>query len=163
MIDTIVQGGLIVTPSIVFRGDVLINAERIVGISTTRAIPEASKIIDATGDYVLPGVIDVHVHPYTDGWGGTLRSAAYGGVTSVLFMMKHAAEETVPTVLEQTILSVSQEAVIDFGFHVVHREPVSSDDILDSLSLGATSFKIFMAHMNREGVSLRCSRLQRHA
>ena len=150
MIDTIVQGGLIVTPSIVFRGDVLINAEKIVGISTTRAIPEASKIIDATGDYVLPGVIDVHVHPYTDGWGGTLRSAAYGGVTSVLFMMKHAAEETVPTVLEQTILSVSQEAVIDFGFHVVLREPVSSDDILDSLSLGATSFKIFMAHMNRE-------------
>ena len=46
---------------------------------------EASRVIDASGKYVMPGVIDVHVHPvYEDDMGGLSFTAAHGGTTTLI-------------------------------------------------------------------------------
>jgi amidohydrolase family protein len=60
---------------------VLIKGNKIaqMGTKTTVKFPKATKIVDATGKFVLPGLIDMHVH-YHD-WMGELFLA--NGVTTV--------------------------------------------------------------------------------
>src|SRR5689334_8156951 len=60
---------------------VLIKGNKIaqIGTKTTVKFPKATKIVDATGKFVLPGLIDMHVH-YHD-WMGELFLA--NGVTTV--------------------------------------------------------------------------------
>src|SRR6266545_5399623 len=60
---------------------ILIRGNKIVAVGTNSKIdyPETTKIIDVTGKYVLPGLIDIHVH-YFD-WMGELFLAH--GVTTV--------------------------------------------------------------------------------
>lgn len=60
---------------------VIIEGDRIVkvGIKGKTKYPSTAKVIDVTGKYVLPGLIDMHVH--YDGWMGELFLAH--GVTTV--------------------------------------------------------------------------------
>ncbi|HOQ06819.1 MAG TPA: dihydroorotase [Clostridiales bacterium] len=71
--------------------DLLVENGRIAGISTG-IDPEGCEVIDATGKYVLPGLVDAHCHLRDPGYeykedieSGT-RSAAKGGFTSVACM-----------------------------------------------------------------------------
>ncbi len=59
---TLIKNGTIVTAVDQYRGDVLVEDEKIALIGTTLADIHADKMIDATGKYVLPGGIDVHTH-----------------------------------------------------------------------------------------------------
>ena len=86
---TLIKGGTIVTAVDQYRGDVLVEDEKIVLIGSSLADIHADTVVDATGKYVLPGGIDVHTHldmPF----GGTTSSddfesgtiaAAHGGTT----------------------------------------------------------------------------------
>src|SRR5690349_10599361 len=60
-LDTIVKGGTVVTPGGTFVGDVGIAGEKISALGAALDSPGAA-IVDASGHYVIPGVLDVHVH-----------------------------------------------------------------------------------------------------
>jgi dihydroorotase-like cyclic amidohydrolase len=60
-LDTIVKGGTVVTPGGTFVGDVGIAGEKIAALGSALDAPGASTI-DAADHYVIPGVLDVHVH-----------------------------------------------------------------------------------------------------
>jgi len=62
---------------------VLIEGERIVAIGDELAIPDDAQVIDASGLFVIPGLIDSHVHLFDEG-DCTLMLAH--GVTSALNM-----------------------------------------------------------------------------
>lgn len=72
------------------RGDVLIDGGKIVRIGDN--LTEKCKIIDAGGKYVLPGLIDMHVHLREPGYEGKediesgSRAAVAGGFTQVCCM-----------------------------------------------------------------------------
>ena len=83
--DFIIRGGLVVTGSEIRKADVGIKGEEIVSIEIELPPEEANRVIDASGKYVMPGVIDVHVHPvYEDDLGGTSVTAAHGGTTTLI-------------------------------------------------------------------------------
>lgn len=42
--------------------DILIKADRIAAIGTALKVPAGARIVDATGKFVMPGIIDTHVH-----------------------------------------------------------------------------------------------------
>ena len=46
----------------VFEGDVLVENGRIAGLGPLVAAPSEARIIDAAGDYLLPGFVQTHVH-----------------------------------------------------------------------------------------------------
>ena len=63
----IIKGGLVVGPESIQRADIAIKDGKIAGIASDLGNDAAGEIIDGTGSYILPGLIDAHVHPvYVD-------------------------------------------------------------------------------------------------
>ena len=61
--DFLIQGGLVISGSQIQKADVGIQGEEILAVEPELPVGEANRVIDASGKYVMPGVIDVHVHP----------------------------------------------------------------------------------------------------
>jgi len=60
----LIKGGtlLTVTHGTIERGDVLIRDGRIAAVGRNLEAPAGVRVIDATGRYVLPGIVDTHSH-----------------------------------------------------------------------------------------------------
>ena len=59
-----ITGGTIntITKGIIEHGTILVENGKIAAIGADLSIPENAKIIDASGCYVMPGLIDCHTH-----------------------------------------------------------------------------------------------------
>src|SRR5262249_27374183 len=154
-VRTLVSGGTIVTATDTYKGDVLIEDEKISAIGTALQIP-ADKTIDAQGKYVLPGGIDVHTHldmPFggttsaDDFESGTI-AAAHGGTTSIVDFAIQYKGQTLRQAWETWMKKAEGKAAIDYGFHMIVTDlPESVEGEMDRLvAEGITSFKLFMAY-----------------
>ena len=88
-----ILGGKIVTPSAIVDGMAVLFEDRILDLVPESAVPEQAEKIQANGNYVLPGLVDMHIHGYlgadaSDGTAEGLKTMAEGvaknGVTSFL-------------------------------------------------------------------------------
>ena len=116
--DFLIRGGTVVTGSGTQKADIAIRGEKIVAVRKGLSQEEANQVIDASGKYVLPGVIDVHTHPvYEDDLGGLSFTAAHGGTTTLL----HFAYAKPGMKLIDTIKQYQEEGLrksyLDFGIH----------------------------------------------
>jgi len=57
-----VDGGTLVTPHGRVRAGLAVEGGKIIAIGRESELPGAEHTIDASGRYVLPGLIDPHVH-----------------------------------------------------------------------------------------------------
>ncbi|MGB2982483.1 MAG: dihydropyrimidinase, partial [Candidatus Bipolaricaulia bacterium] len=147
MNSTLIVNGLAVTADGIVRSDVRIEGESIVRVAPD--LPRsADRIIDADGGYVLPGAIDVHVHPvYLDDMADASIGAAHGGVTTLI----HFAYAKPGTGLVETIRRFREEgeagSVLDFALHGGLFDAASqAGEIPTAIADGVTSFKMFMAY-----------------
>ena len=146
--DVLIRKGLVVTGSGVRKADVGIKGEKIVAVKPGLLEKEASRSINASGKYVMPGVIDVHVHPvYEDDMGGLSFTAAYGGITTLI----HFAYAKPGMKLIDTIKNYQEEGLkksyLDFGIHGTLFDPSSQiEEISKAFDLGVASFKMFMTY-----------------
>lgn len=107
---------------------------------------QADHVMDASGLWILPGGIDIHVH-VSDGaetFGPGTRCAAAGGITTVMDMAPFHGCVTVEQ-FRSKVAQAEAECVTDFG--LVAGIVVSLDDLsaLEELAqLGAAYFKVFM-------------------
>lgn len=64
MFDVLIRGGEVIDPAQGFRGvrDVAIRDGRIAAVEDSLPQAEATTVVDARGQYVVPGLIDLHVH-----------------------------------------------------------------------------------------------------
>ena len=88
-----ILGGRIVTPSAIVDGMAVLFEDRILDLVPESAVPEQAEKIRANGNYVLPGLVYMHIHGYlgadaSDGTAEGLKTMAEGvaknGVTSFL-------------------------------------------------------------------------------
>lgn len=92
MASLLILNANIVNEGTITQGDVYINHQRIESISADLSHYQADQTIDAAGRFLMPGMIDSHVHFREPGqtYKGTLatesRAAIVGGVTSILDM-----------------------------------------------------------------------------
>jgi len=146
--DTLIHKGLVVTGSGVRKADVGIKGEKIVAVKPGLLEKEARRAINASGKYVMPGVIDVHVHPvYEDDLGGLSYTAAFGGTTTLI----HFAYAKPGMKLIETIKKYQEEGLqksyLDFGIHGTLFDPASQvEEIPKAFDLGVSSFKMFMTY-----------------
>ena len=88
--DLLLTNGKIVTSDETFSGAIGVKDGKIAFIGQNALKIEAKNVIDVAGKYILPGVIDPHIHFQDPGFTeredfmhGTMAAAA-GGVTTVL-------------------------------------------------------------------------------
>lgn len=146
--DILIQRGLVITGSGIQKADVGIKGGKIVSVKPSLLEKDASRAINASGKYVMPGVIDVHVHPvYEDDLGGLSYTAAFGGTTTLI----HFAYAKPGMKLIDTIKKYQEEgfqkSYLDFGIHGTLFDPASQvEEIPKAFDLGVSSFKMFMTY-----------------
>jgi len=159
MYDIIVRNAKIVSPETTVVGDVAINGERIAAILEPESGAPASQTIDASGNYLLPGLIDPHTHIehmykpelYTkDDFYTASASVAIGGVTTIIDFAIQQKGGTPIEILEKR-LAQAEKSAIDYAFHACFID--GSDETLGQIGelvkRGVPSIKIFMAYRSR--------------
>lgn len=121
-VDLIVRNGTVVTPAGRGEQDIAVEGGRIVAIARRGGLAMgARREVDATGRYVLPGVIDGHVHfrdpgfTYKEDFGTGSRAAVMGGVTTVLDMPNTKPLTDSVENAQIKIDEVTPKAYCDFG------------------------------------------------
>src|SRR5204863_1188334 len=121
----LIKGGTVVTATDLYRGDVLVDGERIALVGSDLSAIKADRTIDATDKYVIPGGIDVHTHldmPFggtksADDFETGTRAAAYGGTTTIVDFAIQYKGQTLHHAWETWMKKAEGNAVIDYGFH----------------------------------------------
>lgn len=155
----LIRNGRVITATDDYAADVFCDHGRITAIG--QDLPahrfQADRTIDATGQYVLPGGIDVHTHldmPF----GGTTSAddfetgtiaAAFGGTTAVVDFAIQYRGQTMRHALDEWKRKAAGKAAIDYAFHMILTElPDAGLGDMDRMvrDEGVTSFKLFMAY-----------------
>lgn len=96
---------------------------KIASITTEENAPEAEKVLDLTGEYVIPGAIDTHMHVRDPGhiergnfYTETLAAAA-GGVTTIMEHPISIPPQYTVDILENRIKRAEDQCVVDFCFY----------------------------------------------
>ena len=121
---TLIKGGTLVNEGRLFEGSILIEDSQIAQIYTEPHTPEASydEVIDASGCFVLPGIIDDHVHFREPGLTAKAdiesesRAAAAGGVTTYFDMPNTVPQTTTLEALEEKFSLAAQKSHVNYSF-----------------------------------------------
>ncbi|MBV4427524.1 dihydropyrimidinase [Clostridium tyrobutyricum] len=160
MYDLIIKNGLVVSPKTTIKEDICIKDEIIKYIGKLKSTNSAKRIINADGKYVMPGVIDAHMHvlaPFQGCLGANdfytqSISAAFGGVTTFIDFTNTFKGKSVFEAIK-TRRKEMENSAIDFGIHGKFVEAPQNilDEIPKIVEYGCPSFKLFMTY-KKEGV-----------
>ena len=121
---TLISNPTIVNNGEQFQGSMVVNNGKIVEILRGDELPraECDEIIEATGLYLIPGVIDDHVHFREPGLthkatiATESRAAAAGGVTSFMEMPNTSPQTTTIEALKEKYKIAASDSVINYSF-----------------------------------------------
>ena len=150
----LVQGGTVVTAADSSQADVLIDGEEIVAVGSLGEVD--AELIDATGCYVLPGLIDNHTHMAMP-FGGThsiddydtgTRAAAAGGTTCIVDFVIQQHPGGLRSSLEEWSNRAAGAAHVDYGFHmaITQADEGTLADMEPMVEEGLCTFKVFLAY-----------------
>src|SRR5664279_5542186 len=128
---TVIRNGTVITASDTFVADVWIENGKVVAlVETGTKLGGDDTVIDAKGQYVIPGGIDCHTHMEMP-FGGTTASddfetgtiaAAHGGTTTIVDFAIQSKGSTLRAGLDACHQKAEGKAAIDYGFHVIMTE-----------------------------------------
>ena len=122
---TLIKGGRIVNEGRSFEGAIIIEDEKIIDIIGGKDFPQDSaftSVVDTKGCYVLPGIIDTHVHFREPGLTekadieSESRAAAAGGVTSYFEMPNTVPQTTTLEALEDKFQRAAKSSHVNYTF-----------------------------------------------
>ncbi len=146
MADTLIRGTIVTTSDILKDGWIAITGERIEAVGQGTP-PPAPTILDYGANYVLPGLVDGHMHTSSAvGWPGiegSTRSAAAGGVTTCVDMPYDVPQAvTDADVLADKIGFVERLAHVDMALYGTIRKHGGVDAIAGLAAAGVSAFKL---------------------
>jgi dihydroorotase-like cyclic amidohydrolase len=123
--SVLIKGGRIITAADNYVADVYVEDERVTLIGESLDT-SADKVIDASGKYVLPGLVDPHTHldmPF----GGTVTiddvesgqtAAAFGGTTTHVDFCFVRPGTSIAQAIEQRAARWKANSHVDYAFHI---------------------------------------------
>jgi dihydropyrimidinase len=158
MTTILIQGGTVVNADRAFPADVLTQDGKIIAVGENLSAPAGATVVDAGGQYVMPGGIDPHTHmqlPFMgtttmdDFFTGTAAGMA-GGTTSIIDFVIPNPQQSIMEAY-QTWRGWAEKSASDYSFHVAITwwdETVRRDMGTLVQQEGVNSFKHFMAYKN---------------
>ena len=163
----LIQHGTLVNENHIFDGSVIVEDSKITKIVEGNAVPNASfdEVIDASGCFVLPGVIDDHVHFREPGLTAKAdidsesRAAAAGGVTTYFDMPNTVPQTTTLEALEEKFALAAQKSHVNYSFFFgATNDNVALFEQLDSHRI--PGIKLFMGSSTGNMLVDRCEALE---
>lgn len=144
----ILKNGMLVWPGQgTFKSDLVVSGSKIVSVHHPKEVVDAEEI-DVTGKYILPGIVDPHVHlgiysPFDQDARDETKAGLWGGVTTIGCFL-YDKESYLPK-LEHVSRKVKELSYTDIFFHLT----ISTEEHLKELpnyinEYGIRSFKIYM-------------------
>lgn len=144
----LIKQGTIVTAEAEFVGDILIDGEKIIEVSSH--IDAKAEVIDASGRYVFPGGVDEHTH--FGSFGGmlfeTTAAAAVGGTTTFVDFAPQDKGDSLTEAIEKHAKKAEGVSSVDYAFHimVMDLQKDTYEQIPHLPAHGVSSLKMFMAY-----------------
>ena len=146
----LIKNAKIVNDGIIFEGDVLIEDEFIVEIADSISAKSAStKIIDAEGNYLIPGMIDDQVHFREPGLthkgdiASESKAAVAGGITSFIEQPNTIPNAVTQELLEEKFQIAASASYVNYSFNM----GVTNDNLEEVLKTNpknVAALKIFL-------------------
>ena len=121
----LIRNATIINEDTSFRGSVLVEGERIAAIfHEGENLPDSTEVIDADGMYLLPGVIDDHVHMRDPGlthkadMESETMAAVAGGVTSVMDMPNVVPQTTSMDLWRERMAYAARHCHANYAFYL---------------------------------------------
>lgn len=154
----LIRGGTVINADARQKADVFIEDGKVKAVGPDMEVPTGCQVIDASGQYVMPGGIDPHTHmqlPFMgtvaseDFYTGTAAGLA-GGTTMIIDFVIPSPQESLMEAYK-TWRGWSEKSCADYSFHVAVTwwdESVRKDMGTLVREEGVNSFKHFMAYKN---------------
>jgi dihydroorotase len=157
--DLIIKGGTLVDPRgglrasntapVLAAADLGIRKGKLAAVADEIDPSQGEDLYDASGRYILPGVIDAHVHfrdpglTYKEDFASGSAAAAYGGVTLVADMPNTVPPTADLAGFREKARIAGERSYTDFGLFAL----LTQDNLEDMEGLsreGALGFKVFL-------------------
>src|SRR5215470_19639129 len=161
MLDIIVSGGIAVLPSGPEPADIAVEGSRVAAIGAPGSFAgiSAGRVVDASGQIVIPGGIDPHVHcrwpivvpgvtqhQMTDGPAQVSRAALHGGTTTIIDFALVGDDDNVQEAIERGQREWRGDCHCDYAFHTMVQGKLAPEilpQLKEAVEAGHPSVKIF--------------------
>ena len=150
--DHVIRNGTIVETSGLYGADIYIKNEKIAAISHENLGGFVKKETDAKGCYVLPGLIDTHIHSRDPGathkedFYHSTQAAAAGGITTVFEMPNSNPPVNNTDNFFKQVENLQQKAHVDFALWGICLGHINLQDIRALNDAGVIGFKFFWGY-----------------
>ena len=127
MSQVLLKGGVAFINTELRAADVLIDGQRIAQIGTSlRRTGNSCAVVDCQGLFVLPGLIDMHIHvddmigqtPLADTWQTASLAAIQTGITTLVSFATQSDSRTISYVAKEMITKAEGKSCCDFNLHL---------------------------------------------
>ncbi|QTD41530.1 dihydroorotase family protein [Sporosarcina sp. Te-1] len=144
-VDSVIKGQIVLKDQVI-KGEVGIKEGKIVSIHEGTGNLQSVEVKDYGDAFVFPGMIDVHVHCFSnpdEGFVTTSTSAAAGGITTFLDM-PYDLPNPVNNVdqFKKKVKQLEEEAVVDICLWATISKMNGTDQIIPLAEAGAIAFKM---------------------
>ena len=149
MSSILIKNARIVNEGKITEGEVLIENEFISRIGNNLIIPENCKVIDAEGNYLIPGAIDDQVHFREPGLthkgniASESRAAVAGGITSFIEQPNTVPNAVTQEILEQKYQIASETSYANYSF-MMGATNDNLEEVLKTNPKNVAGIKIFL-------------------
>ena len=155
--DTAIKGGILVNSQGMGPADIYIQDGIIDSIEPGESQKTTDSVIDASGKFVLPGIIDAHLHPvYADRIDTLSKAAPLGGITTLVpyigAVKAWGKTGNLIDAVKDFIAEGEKSSIVDFGAHcsLTLDDMATIDEMIPAaIEMGIISFKVFMAYARR--------------
>lgn len=122
-VDLVLRDGIAIVNDSEKVVSIAIDGGKIEGFYKHGGEPDSRRSLDCRGLYVLPGLIDMHVHlrdldqSYKEDYESGTMAAAAGGITTVVDMPNSSPPVLSREVLDRKIQSASSKRYVNVGFY----------------------------------------------
>jgi dihydroorotase len=146
----LIKNAKIVNEGVIFEGDVLVENDLIVEVSENISLKSSDcMIIDAAGNYLLPGVIDDQVHFREPGLThkgdieSESRAAVAGGITSYIEQPNTVPNAVTQEILEEKYKIAAEKSFANYSF-MMGATNDNLEEVLKTNPKNVAGIKIFL-------------------